>query len=144
MLLLTVQYVTTVTSSCNIAVLSTLTCSHTTAQDTQQLLLDLPSMHVCYVIWVKFKANISNVCLGLLFNFPILCLPRENHMLRETEVFVQHTTERRNVTNLVSPSLLIVRHASRSKSMVSLYSQQKYHSFFITIMIWKLLLVYWL
>jgi len=127
MLLLNLQYVTTVTLSCNITVLTTLTCSHTTAQDTQQCMLDLSSIKVCYVIRVKFKANISAVCLGLLFNFPILCLPRENHMPCETEVFVQHTTERPNAANLVPPSLLpIVRHASRSKSMVSLYTQHKY------------------
>jgi len=90
-------------------------------------MLDLPSILVRYVIRVKFKANISAVCLSLLFHFPILCLPRENHMLSETEVFVQHTTERPNVTNLAPLSLLlIVRHASRSKSMVSLYIQHKY------------------
>ena len=122
MLLLTLQYVTTITLSRNITVLSTLTYSHTTAQDTQQFMLDLSSIQVRYVIRVKFQANISAVCLGLLFNFPILCLPRENHMLCETEVFVQHTCERPNAANLEPPSLLtIARHASRSKSMVSLY-----------------------
>jgi hypothetical protein len=126
-LLLTLQYVTTLTLSCNITVLSTLTCSHTMAQDSQLCMLDLYSIQVRYVIRVKFKANISAVCLGLLFNFPTLCLSRENHMLSETEVFVQHNTERPNAANLVPTSLLpIVRHASRSKSMVSLYTQHKY------------------
>ena len=63
-------------------------------------------MQFRYVIRVKFNANISAVCLGLLFKFPILCLPGENHMLSETEVFVQQNTERPNAANLyptVSP-----------------------------------------
>jgi hypothetical protein len=116
MLLLTVQHITTITLSCNITVLSTLTCSHITAQDTQQCMLDLPSIQFRYVIQVKFKVNNSVVCLGLLFKFPILCLPRENHMLSEIEVFVQQNTERPNVANLVPPSLPpIIRHASRPK-----------------------------
>ena len=112
MLLPIVQYVTTFTLSCNITLLSTLTCSLTKAQDNQQYMLDLSSTQVRHVIRVKFKANISNVYSSLLFNFPILCLPRENHMLSE---FVQHTTERPNAANLLPPSLLpIVRHASLS------------------------------
>jgi len=48
-------------------------------------------------------------------------------MLCDTEVFVQHTCERPNAANLVPPSLLtIARHASWSKSIVSLYIQHIY------------------